>query len=186
MNWNTSLSSHLHAIAPKHLDRVLALDALCLGGIWSQDAYERELDSPNSDLLGITLSPTLVGFGCCWSIVDEAHITLLAIHLQYQGLGLGQFLLCRLLRAARDRHLERATLEVKDSNKRAISLYKKLGFTVAGRRPKYYPETGEDAVILWLDNLQSSEVCDRLMMAQREAELKFQQTYRKIGRSSSA
>ncbi len=93
-----------------------------------------------------------MGVGCCWAIVDEAHITLLGISPRFQGQGLGQWLLWQLLTAARDRGLQRATLEVRASNTSALSLYEKSGFQVAGRRPRYYPD-GEDALILWLSGL---------------------------------
>lgn len=124
------------------------------------DAYQRELDSPNSDLLGL-FSPVCVikvlGIGCFWSILDEAHITLLAVHPQYQRQGFGQALLYSVLKTACDRGLERATLEVRASNSAAISLYQKFGFKTAGRRRRYYKDNDEDALILWLPDLQQPQ-----------------------------
>lgn len=99
----------------------------------------------------------LVGLGCFWSIVEEAHITILAVHPDYQLQGLGQFLLYALLRDAKRRQLDWATLEVKPSNQAALSLYQKFGFQEAGRRRGYYQDTGEDALILWLSGLQKPE-----------------------------
>jgi ribosomal-protein-alanine N-acetyltransferase len=114
--------------------------------------------------------------GCQWAILEEAHITILAVHPHCQGQGLGQALLISLLMAAYDRGLERATLEVRASNKPALSLYQKFGFKTAGRRRRYYKDTGEDALILWCGDLQQPEsqktlamwhssVCDRLVLA---------------------
>ncbi|BAZ29453.1 ribosomal-protein-alanine acetyltransferase [Cylindrospermum sp. NIES-4074] len=151
------LDLQLQSLTSEHLSALLELDQACFGGLWSGDAYQRELDSPNSHLLGL-FSPventTLLGMGCFWSILEEAHITILAVHPQYHRQGLGQALLYSLLKAAGDRGLERATLEVRASNQAAIALYEKFGFKTAGRRRRYYQDNGEDALILWLSDLQ--------------------------------
>lgn len=97
----------------------------------------------------------LIGLGCFWSILEEAHITLLAVAPAYQGQGLGQLLFYALLKLARIRGMERATLEVRVSNQVALSLYQKFGFQEAGRRRRYYQDTGEDALILWRGGLQN-------------------------------
>jgi len=104
-----------------------------------------------------TTKNSLVGLGCFWAILEEAHITILAVHPDYQRQGLGKFLLYALLRDAKRRQLEWATLEVKPSNQAALSLYQKFGFTEAGRRRCYYKDTGEDALILWRGGLQTLE-----------------------------
>ncbi|MBP0018656.1 MAG: ribosomal protein S18-alanine N-acetyltransferase [Cyanobacteria bacterium SBLK] len=145
------------------LEAAVELDRLCLGGMWSLSGYQRELDSPNSEIL--VLSPpdnAIVGLGCFWAILEEAHITLLAIHPDYQGRGLGQLLLYSLLDKAVSRQLERATLEVRPSNTIALSLYQKFGFKEAGRRKKYYPGTDEDALILWRGDLHWPEFTEQL------------------------
>lgn len=180
----------IKSIAPETLSAVLELDKLCFGGLWTLDGYQRELDSPNSVLLGLFLEDTgqgrdrevgrlgdrvsgrvrddrathpplspcppcpLLSMGCFWEIVDEAHITLLAVHPRYQRQGLGQAMLLTLIAQAADRGLERATLEVRASNQSALSLYQKFGFKIAGRRRGYYEDTNEDALILWISLLQ--------------------------------
>jgi len=152
----TLLKLELKPLTNEHLPGILEIDRLCFGGLWSENAYSLELDSPNSDLLGLFV-PTdtpLAAMGCLWAILEEAHITVLAVHPQYQGQGFGQALLYSLLIAACDRGLERATLEVASSNLAAISLYQKFGFKTAGLRRQYYKDTGEDALILWRGDLQ--------------------------------
>ncbi len=163
----------IQAITPEDLPAVVALDHICFGQLWTLEAYQRELDSPHSELWGISLSGLLVGLGCYWAILTEAHLTLLAIHPHYQNQGLGQLLLCRLLQSARDRGLEHATLEVKVSNHVALGLYEKMGFCTAGRRRKYYQDTGEDALVLWLNNLQSSLFEQQLRAWRQQAQTKF-------------
>ncbi|MGF1482492.1 MAG: ribosomal protein S18-alanine N-acetyltransferase [Cyanophyceae cyanobacterium] len=150
----------LKQLQTEQLEQVVQLDQLCLGGLWSLAGYQREIDSPNSVLLGILASAdaaeTLIGMGCFWAILEEAHITLLAIHPHYQRKGLGNLLLCSLLKVAVERQLERATLEVRPSNQAALSLYQKWKFKIAGRRKNYY-QHGEDALILWRGNLGQPE-----------------------------
>ncbi len=148
------------------LSDVVALDQRCFGGLWSLDAYQRELASPNSDLIILVASSTnnstnsteetVVGLGCLWAILEEAHITILAVDPAHQGRGLGKLLLSELLLAAQRRALERATLEVRASNDVALHLYGKLDFRQAGRRRRYYSD-GEDALILWRGGLQTTE-----------------------------
>jgi ribosomal-protein-alanine N-acetyltransferase len=165
------------SLKPPNLEQIpeiAELDRRCLGGIWSLDGYQRELNSPNSELIIITIpsstvlsssednielkSEKIIGCGCLWAILEEAHITLLMIDRDYQGQGFGQLLLYFLLKiAATERGLERATLEVRESNQAAISLYQKFGFQTLGRRKGYYQQTGEDAVILWRGDLHKPE-----------------------------
>lgn len=140
----------------------LELDQACFRGLWSKAGYQREIDSPNSDLLILEAdrSPTLlpsrvVGIGCLWAILDEAHITLLGIAPTYRRQGLGQWLLLQLLSHASIRGLTHATLEVRQSNHSAQALYQGFGFQVAGERRRYYAD-GENALILWRRGLQEN------------------------------
>lgn len=168
------------------LPDLVALDQRCLGGIWSLEGYGREVDSPNSDLIVLSSLPhsiddpvsqlshttsgqgtenppsplassaPFLGLGCLWSILEEAHITLLGVDPAYRRQGLGQLLLYVLLTCAQQRGLERATLEVRVSNQSAIALYEQFGFRRAGCRKHYYPND-EDALILWLNGLHHPE-----------------------------
>ncbi len=109
----------------KQIPDILALDLLCFDGIWSKEGYKREIESPNSSMLLLFLreinsEEKLLGIGCLWSIMSEAHITLLGINPDYQRQGLGELLLYALLQDAVGRKLERATLEVRTANYPAI------------------------------------------------------------------
>lgn len=158
------LDLKIKSLTVEHLSTLVELDKACFNGLWTLEGYLRELESPNSHFLGIfaPLQSGLLGMGCFWSILEEAHITILAIHPQYHRQGLGQALLYTLLRSASDRGLERATLEVRASNQEAISLYQKFGFKTAGRRPRYYKDNDEDALILWLSDLQQPKFLKNL------------------------
>ncbi|WP_414620930.1 ribosomal protein S18-alanine N-acetyltransferase [Calothrix sp. CCY 0018] len=155
----------IQSLDREHLSAILELDKACFGGLWSREGYQRELDSPNSEIQGLFSQKTgekLLGMGCFWSILEEAHITILAIDSQYHRQGMGAALLYSLIKTARDRHLERATLEVRASNQAAIALYEKFGFKRAGTRRRYYQDNGEDALILWLGGIHKPEFSETL------------------------
>ncbi len=163
----------LEPLQTKQLEQIVQLDRICFGGLWTKGAYEREINSPNSFLLGLVKqddyqNEQLIGIGCFWAILEEAHITLLGIHPDYQRQGLGKLLLCRLLETAIAWPLERATLEVRVSNHPAIALYQKLGFEIAGRRYDYYPVPPEDALILWRSNLDDPQFHQQLKDYQQQ------------------
>lgn len=155
----------IRPLQASQVKEVVILDKICLGGLWTEEGYLREIDSPNSSLLALNLANnepkktngTIVGIGCLWSILEEAHITLLGIHPDFQQQGLGTLLLLALLKSAIARQLEWATLEVNANNTNAINLYKKFGFEVAGKRKEYYQSTGDDALVLWLKKIQQSD-----------------------------
>jgi ribosomal-protein-alanine N-acetyltransferase len=97
------------------------------------------------------------------------------VHPDYRGKGLGSFSLQQLLAQAIQQKLERATLEVKASNQVAIALYQKYGFKVAGIRKGYYQETGEDALILWKNGLDSVDFQQQLVTHQLSIQAKLEQ-----------
>ncbi|MEA5616911.1 ribosomal protein S18-alanine N-acetyltransferase [Cronbergia sp. UHCC 0137] len=174
------LDLKIQPLTSDHLSALLELDQTCFNGLWTLEGYRRELESPNSCLLGLfcpVVDYGLLGMGCFWSILEEAHITILAVHPQYQHQGLGQALLYSLLRAASDRGLERATLEVRASNQGAISLYQKFGFKTAGRRRGYYKDNDEDALVLWLSELQEPKFLHRLDQWQNMVSDRLQQSF---------
>lgn len=156
------------------VDDLVQIDHLCFGKLWNADQYAREIESPNSDLLILKPTqpdpslPSIVAYGCLWAILDEAHITILAVHPDYRGCGLGHLILWGLLSLAHRRQLKHATLEVRVSNTIAIGLYEKWGFQEAGRRKKYYSDTQEDALVLWCGGLQSPAFRDRLDRAKSD------------------
>ncbi len=141
-------------------------------------------DLPCSDAHFDTHSTTndtgleLLGIGCLWAILEEAHVTTLAIEPGYQGQKLGLLLLTQLLQKGCDRGLTRATLEVRLSNQRALSLYQKFDFKEAGQRKRYYAD-GENARILWRSGLQTEPFLAQLKnyQAQSIAQLAKTQNY---------
>ncbi|MFE4105147.1 ribosomal protein S18-alanine N-acetyltransferase [Almyronema epifaneia] len=170
----------LDSLSETDLPQALELDQRCFGGLWSLAGYQRELASSNSNFVILRLpiapadacspselkSPSLIGIGCFWRILEEAHITLLGIDPAYQKQGLGTLLLSTLLQQARQQEMERATLEVRASNQAAQHLYWRFGFQAVGRRRHYYPD-GEDGLILWRNGLHQPEFAVELQQQQQ-------------------
>jgi ribosomal-protein-alanine N-acetyltransferase len=119
---------------------------------WTEDAFRNELTSNMfAKYMVMERAGTIVGYGGMWVIVDEAHVTNIAIREPYQGQGLGKRLLRELMRTAHWFGARRMTLEVRVSNERAQRLYRQFGFVASGIRPGYYSDNREDAIIMWAD-----------------------------------
>lgn len=95
----------------------------------------------------------ILGYLGLWYMVDEAHIVAIATHPAYRRRGIGERLLARALELAREREAKTVTLEVRVSNEPAQRLYEKYGFRPVGRRPRYYTDNGEDALIMTTPSL---------------------------------
>ena len=91
----------------------------------------------------------VVGYGGLWLIMDEAHITNIAIHPEYRGKGIGKKLVGGLIEETSKINIYKITLEVRPSNTAALALYRKFGFIPCGIRPEYYQDNREDAIIMW-------------------------------------
>ena len=99
----------------------------------------------------------LVGFAGFWVMLDEAHIIAIAVRRPYLRQGIGQGLLVSVIDMASKLHTRVVTLEVRHSNVAAQQLYEKFGFRVVGRRPRYYSDNQEDAVLMSIEDLRSPE-----------------------------
>jgi ribosomal-protein-alanine N-acetyltransferase len=136
------------------LNGVLEVEALSFYTPWSRQAFVQELTrNEYAYYLVLKDGARAVGYAGVWIILDEAHITNIAVHPDYRGRDLGKFLLISILKAARSRGARRATLEVRVSNSVAQRLYLQMGFLVHGIRRGYYTDTHEDAFIMWKMNL---------------------------------
>jgi [ribosomal protein S18]-alanine N-acetyltransferase len=131
---------------------------------WPDDAYRNEVATNRlASYVVARAGDEVVGFAGLWVMVDEAHITTFAVDPRWRRRGVGQWLLLRLLELANDRRAREATLEVRLSNMPARRLYEKYGFRPVGIRPRYYSDSGEDALIMTTDALASAGMRDRLI-----------------------
>ena len=134
----------------KDIDEVMHLEKLCFPVPWSKDAFRMEVEKNQCARYYIVrMNNQLIGYGGMWLILDEAHITNIAVHPEHRRRGVGRLLMETLMKEAVILKMERMTLEVRVSNKAAISLYKSLGFEEGGIRKGYYSNDREDALIMW-------------------------------------
>ncbi len=132
---------------PTHPQRRGFLSSLIPRGLFSHDEEPRRM--------------RLTGYAGLWLVIDEAHITTIAVRPEFRGRGFGELLLASMVEAALDINARWLTLEVRVSNTSAQSLYRKYGFHDAGVRKKYYSDNNEDALIMWTDELQHADFQNR-------------------------
>ncbi len=119
---------------------------------WSKATFYNEIiDNQFARYVVARYAGNLVGYGGMWVILEEAHVTNLAVLPEHRQKGLGRRLLRVLMDQALNMGATRMTLEVRISNDRALKLYEKEGFVIRGVRKQYYQ--GEDAYIMWKDDL---------------------------------
>ncbi len=95
----------------------------------------------------------IVGFAGFWTMLNEAHIIAIAVRNNYRRKGIGEGLLISVIEVATQLHANVITLEVRASNVVAQALYKKYGFRLVGKHPRYYSDNGEDAALMSTDTI---------------------------------
>jgi ribosomal-protein-alanine N-acetyltransferase len=112
----------------------------------------------------------IVGFAGLWLMVDEAHVTTIAVHPEHRRRGVGELMLATLIERAGEIGAYMVTLEVRVSNTEAQNLYRKYGFREAGIRRRYYSDNDEDALIMWTDPIHSPGYHERFLRLRAELE----------------
>ena len=135
------------------LDGVVEVSSLSLKESWSKDAFSKELSNPLAKYVVAKCDDKVIGFAGVWIIVDEGHITNIAVHPEFRGNGIGSKLVEGLTDTCKNLGCVALTLEVRSSNKIAQELYKKFGFEVEATRENYYSDNNEDALIMWNRNI---------------------------------
>lgn len=132
------------------LDEVMMIEEVSFLTPWSRSSYLSELQQNNLSLyLVARYNEEVVGYAGIWMILDEGHITNIAVHPNYRNRGIGYRLMREIIKASARFGIRGITLEVRPSNRPAQCLYRKLGFTVHGLRKGYYSDSGEDAIVMW-------------------------------------
>lgn len=135
-------------------DAVAAIEDASFAMPWSRDEFWRETFNEFAVyLVAVGKDGTLLGYGGVWLIADEAQLLTLAVSPPHRRRGAGARLLDALIRTATERGAVAMTLEVRPSNAAARALYHSRGFRDCGRRPHYYIDNGEDAIIMWSSEL---------------------------------
>lgn len=134
------------------LDDIMEVERLSFTLPWSREAFYRELtDNPYAYYIVADIDGKAIGYGGVWIVVDEAHITNIAVRPEYRGKKIGETLLKQLQNLAREKGAKTMTLEVRVSNHVAQNLYRKLGFKNGGIRKGYYTDNFEDALVMWVN-----------------------------------
>ena len=134
------------------LDEIIEIENDSFRYPWSRDAYNGEIENKLATYLTVLQDDRVVAYGGFWKVFDEANITNIAVKREYRGQGIGKVITNALIQEAKKQGIRAITLEVRVSNISAIRLYEGCGFKNAGIRKKYYPD-GEDAIIMWLEEL---------------------------------
>lgn len=140
------------------LEAVVTIERLSFTLPWSERAYRYELTENAAARLWVAEEAgQVVGMLVLWLILDEAHIATLAVHPAHRQRGIARRLLLQALRSAGQEGARQAFLEVRQSNLAAQRLYQQLGFEISGRRPRYYRDNNEDALLMTLkeDTIQA-------------------------------
>lgn len=134
------------------LDDVIEVEIHSFATPWSREAFYNELTKNQfAHYLVAEVDEKVVGYCGVWIIVDEAHITNIALLPDYRGMKLGEALMGRIIEIARESGAIRITLEVRVSNERAQNLYRKFGFEEGALRKQYYTDNMEDALVMWVN-----------------------------------
>lgn len=175
---DSSLPYRIDQMGVSDLDQVIKIEQLAFSTPWPVSAYRYELTQNDLSTYFVLCQrtnqarpgkllrawrerrPGILAYGGFWCIVDEAHISTIAVHPEYRGRGLGEMMLVGLIDAALMLQTREVTLEVRVSNSVAQNLYRKYRFEQVGRRKQYYHDNNEDALIMTLPEVESQSFRD--------------------------
>lgn len=156
--WRSSMEKRaveFKALREEHIDPIVEIEKVSFAAPWSRESFFQELYHNEKAIYLVALhGEKVIGYGGFWKILDEGHITNIAIHPDFRGQGIGSKLIDTLITTAKNRGIQSITLEVRKSNQIAQNLYIKHGFISVGTRKNYYEDNREDAVIMWKYDLK--------------------------------
>lgn len=163
-------------MAAADIRTVMRIEGLSFSTSWPQSAFASELSDNKLAHYFVGRVPRedgepgdeIVAYGGIWAILEDAHVTTIAVHPAYRGRSLGEMMLVKLLREAIERGASWITLEARESNTVAQNLYRKYGFTIVATRRAYYSDNGENAVVMWAGNLRGDLYRSRLESLERD------------------
>jgi len=156
----------IRAMRADDIDQVKTIDQQSFSLPWPEHAYQYELTENPNALLWVAEAiltsgkKLIVGMILVWMILDEAHIATLAVLSDYRRHGIAKQLLTVALYVSKSKGGTQALLEVRASNQPALSLYRNFGFEMVGRRPHYYKDNNEDAILMTTNLLTLEVSCE--------------------------
>ncbi len=140
------------------VDAVAAIEQATFARPWSRESFRQEIERNRAArYLVAEKDGNVIGYAGAWIIIDESHITNIAVAEDEQGKGVGRKLTEALMQYISNLGAAYATLEVRVSNERAQNLYKSLGFVSVGKRKRYYEDNGEDAFLMVCEHMPDIE-----------------------------
>lgn len=131
------------------LPEVVAIDRASFSLPWPERSFRFEItDNPAARCWVAEAEGRVIGMIVVWMLADEAHIATLATREEYRRQGIGTALLVHALQSAKAEGAVRSLLEVRESNRAAQEMYRRFGFVEDGRRPRYYKDNNEDAILM--------------------------------------
>jgi len=147
----TTVEIETRDMTPDDMEDVMSIESVSFPTPWSRGMFLEEMRHPFChDLVGIT-GGRIIGYISFAIVYNETHLRNLAVHRDWKRRGVASELLAQMMDISLDNNAGYAVLEVRKSNEAALALYMKFGFVVKGTRPRYYSDTGEDALIMWAD-----------------------------------
>lgn len=134
----------------RDVEEIARLEKICFSDPWSlESVYHDVVENKLAFYAAAEAEGMVIGYAGLWKILDEGHITNVAVSPRYRRMHVATMLMDFILEATGEAGIKKHTLEVRAGNKGAIALYQKHGFKVCGIRKGYYSDNGEDALIMW-------------------------------------
>ena len=150
--------NEIRRMTVQDVDAVTEIEKATFARPWTREDFLREMEvNKVARYLVYVLDGEIVGYAGAWVILDESHITNIAIREDMRGRGYGKALVKALLQYLSNLGAEYATLEVRVSNAAARHVYESLGFVRMGKRPHYYEDNGEDALLMVCADMPQAE-----------------------------
>jgi len=147
----------------RHLRHVIQIEEANYPRPWSSTVFLSEMAQRRSRRYTVaTIGPLVVGYCGLMVVEEDGHITTLTVDTAWHRRSIGTVLLLDQARAASTLGARHLTLEVRTSNSAAQALYRRFGFAPVGVRRNYYPETGEDAIVMWAHDIDTAAYTQRL------------------------
>jgi ribosomal-protein-alanine N-acetyltransferase len=153
----------IEKMTPAEINEVRLIETSSFSTQWPSDAFYNELHSNRSAHYFVgKLDGKTVAYGGIWVVMEDSHVTTIAVDASHRGRKFGDLLLAHLIREAIARGAAWMTLEVRESNAIAQRLYRKYGFATVTVRKAYYSDNNENALVMWAGDLRGELYRNRL------------------------
>jgi ribosomal-protein-alanine N-acetyltransferase len=161
----------IERMATSDIAAVTRIERASFATVWPSDAFYNEVSTNKLAHYFVgRLHDRVVAYGGIWVVLEDSHVTTLAVDPEYRRKRFGELLLLRLIDEAIERGAAWLTLEVRESNTVAQRLYRKYGFTTVTMRTGYYSDDNESALIMWAGSLKSELYRNRLRVLRKRFE----------------